>query len=75
MKNIINIIGISFLGIVLCYFCLMSFSFILFGSSTENDSNNIMYYYWAITVITGLFFAFWLKKLKAHNTGNRGKRH
>ena len=64
MKQVINIIGISFLGFVLAYFSIMSTSF-LFFCFLENNFDLIMFYYWAITLILGFIFAFWIKKLSS----------
>ena len=64
MKQVINIIGISFLGFVLAYFSIMSTSF-LFFCFLENNFDSTTFYYWAITLILGFIFAFWIKKVSS----------
>ena len=63
MKQVINIIGLSFLGFFLAYFFIMSTFFLLIDVLLENNFDSIIFYYWAITVILGFIFAFWIKKM------------
>ena len=63
MKQVINIIGLSFLGFFLAYFSIMSTFFLLIDVLLENNFDPIIFYYWAITVILGFIFAFWIKKM------------